>query len=85
MMDGSLMTKKRPWGRIEESLEPGTYTVTAENNYMISEMEISKGIQVSTAGPMGGFNLFFPVAFIIAAISCFAYAILIHCKLSSYE
>lgn len=85
MLDGSLMTKKRLWGRIEQDLPAGDYKMTAKNNYQISDMMIRKGLELTTTGALGGFNLFFPIAFAIAAVICFGYMVLTRVKLSRYQ
>lgn len=79
------MTKKRMWGKIEGNLQPGDYTVVAENNYQIDEMAIHKGIEISTAGILGGFNLFFPVSFGLAGLACIITGIFVHFKLKRVE
>ena len=39
---------KKHWGKIEQDLMPGKYTVTIDNNFDVSEFEGEKYIVLST-------------------------------------
>ena len=85
MLTGSLMTKKRLWGKIEEGLKAGEYSLLTENNYKVHNLGIEKGIQLTTTTVFGGANLFFPVAFLILALISLVYSIVVGQQLDEYE
>lgn len=57
------------WGKIDEDLE-GTYKIKINNSYNVAEFDGNKSIYFSTAGPLGGKNIFLSLSFIIVGI-CF--------------
>jgi hypothetical protein len=58
---------------IREPLKKGTYTLTVNNNFGISN--ITKGVLLTTLGPMGGKNRFLGVASLIWGLACLLFAI----------
>lgn len=44
MKHEALITKYKLWGRIEQPLVKGNYSVVVDNNYHIGELRIKKGI-----------------------------------------
>lgn len=63
---------KKLWGRIEEDLQPGEYTLTVENNYDVDTFGGTKGVVFSTANNFGGKNFILSTLYIIfGSISMF--------------
>lgn len=54
MLDGSLMTKKRVWGVLNNGLKAGDYELLAANNYQMAKMKILKGVLLTTSTIIGG-------------------------------
>ena len=79
------MTKKRLWGKIEGGLKAGEYTLLTENHYKVKDLEIEKGIQLTTTTIFGGASLFFPVTFLILALIALVYSIVVGQQLDEYE
>ena len=75
------MTKKRLWGRVEEGMKSGNYTVLVENNYKVKDFKIIKGIELTTATILGGKNYFFPITFLIFAMVSLGFSIFVGVKL----
>lgn len=84
MLDGSLMTKKRVWGVLNNGLKAGEYTLLAANNYQMAKMKILKGIVLTTSTIMGGKEFFYPIAFGILCLLCIAFIIFLRISFSEY-
>lgn len=52
---------KKLWGKIEEDLDPGNYTLTVFNNYDVSSFAGTKTFFLSTTDSYGGKNTFLAV------------------------
>ena len=48
-------------------------------------MMIHKGVELSTAGPLGGFNLFFPIIFALAGVASLVVGSIVHFKLDKVD
>ncbi len=79
------MTKKKRWGIINNNLKPGKYQLIANNNFMLPDMKLNKGIILSTTNVMGGRQVFYPVVFSICGIVCLVYAIFVWCEFKNYS
>ena len=74
-----LPSFRKHWGRIEQDLEPGEYTITIENKYDISQFSGKKYIVLSTTNAFGGKNnilggLFIGIA-CLGAIFCIVFIV----------
>lgn len=69
------MTKKKKWGVINNNLKAGKYQLIVNNNFMMPDMKLNKGIFLSTATVMGGRQIFYPITFGICALVCLVYAL----------
>ena len=67
------MTKKKLWGRVEQELKKGSYTVLVENNYQVGNLKIGKGVELTSSSILGGRQFFIPVALIVLGIASLAY------------
>ena len=79
------MTKKRLWGRVEEGMKSGNYTLLVENKYKVKDLNIIKGVELTTTTIFGGKNFFFPITFLICGLVCLVYSIYVGYNLDSYE
>ena len=61
---------RKLWGRINEDIPPGNYTLTINNNYNVSYFEGKKSIVLSTANIFGGKNSFIGTLYIIIGSIC---------------
>ena len=52
---------KKPWGRVDIDLEPGTYTLAVTNNYDVSSFDGRKMFFLSTSESYGGKNTFLAI------------------------
>ena len=62
---------RKLWGRIEQDLEPGEYTVIVNNNFPVREFDGGKKVVLSTANAFGGKNTFLAVAYLVVGGVCF--------------
>ena len=67
MRTSGLPNTVKLWGRIDEDLQPGTYTLNIGNNYNVSQWGASKHIDITTLSAVGGKNYILPVMLIIAS------------------
>jgi len=65
MRTAALPSFRKLWGRIEQDLQPGKYTILIGNNYDVSPFEGKKYFAVSTANAFGGKNIFLGVSYIV--------------------
>ena len=65
MRTSGLPDFRKLWGRIEEDLDKGTYTVQVESRYDVSDFDGEKYIVLSTANALGGKNDFLGIAYIV--------------------
>lgn len=85
MLDGALLTKKRVWGIIRNTLKAGDYELHVHNNFIMSDLNLNKGIFLTTSTFIGGKQYFFCVSFGIASLLCVFYAIFIKMRFKMYS
>jgi len=85
MQNQALMTKQRLWGRINQTLTPGKYSLLAENHYKINNMRITKGVKISQSSKLGGKSYSFPIIFALGSIGCIVYAFIFYKKFYSLD
>ncbi len=63
---------RKIWGRIDQPLPEGNYTILIENNYNVSGFNGKKYFVLSQVTAVGGQELFLPIAYLVsAAVSLF--------------
>jgi len=86
MRVAGLPTFRKHWGRIEDGLEKGTYTVTIQNNYDTSKFSGEKHIVFTTVNEFGGKNYLLGIFFIalakLAGVLCVIFLIVYRIKQS---
>ena len=77
MRTSGLPDFKKIWGKIDQDLKAGDYTVEIDNCnfnsnsvYNVKVFDGQKHFVLSTAGPFGGKNLFLAVAYIVVGCIC---------------
>jgi hypothetical protein len=58
----------KPWGRIIETLNPGTYIVNINNNYNASQYNSNKHFRLSSVGLLGAQNYTIPIVMFVFGI-----------------
>ena len=71
---------RKLWGRIEQDINPGTYTVDITNNYDVSGFDGKKYIVLSTANTFGGKNYFLAISYLVVGGLAIGVAILFFIK-----
>lgn len=61
---------RKLWGRINEELHPGNYTLQIVNNYKVSDFKGKKSFVLSTSSFLGGKNTFLGTAYIVLGVIC---------------
>lgn len=76
MRPAGLPNFRKLWGRINEDLEAGTYTIIIKNNFPVSEFEGEKYFVLSTVNAFGGKNSFLGISYICVGGICLIMALL---------
>ena len=66
MSIAGLPTFKKLWGKINHDLHKGTYSVTIQNNYDVSDFDGKKSFIVTTTSNLGGKMSFLGIIALIA-------------------
>ena len=80
-----MITKYKLWGRINQKIPVGKYTLVAKNINHIGDMRISKGIELVVPSKAGGPIYFFPIVFLIMGFMCIGYAIFLRLEMGDYD
>ena len=76
MRTAALPTFRKLYGKIEQDLSGGTYTLSISNLYDVSAFDGKKKIVLSTTNALGGKNDFLGCAYVVVGAICLALAIL---------
>ena len=74
MRTAGLPNFRKLWGRIDETLEPGTYYLKISNNYEVKPFQGQKSFVISTTNALGGKNYFLAVCYITVGTLCMLFA-----------
>ena len=76
MRTAGLPNFRKLWGRIEGDLKAGTYSLTIDNIYDVSDYDGSKMFVISTTNALGGKNFFLAVCYLVVGSLCIVFAII---------
>jgi hypothetical protein len=76
MRTAGLPNFRKLWGRIENKLLKGRYTVLIENNYEVNTFQGNKYFVLSTTNALGGKNYFLAVCYIVVGSLCLIFAVI---------
>lgn len=75
MRTAGLPDFRKLWGKIENDLQPGTYTVQITNRYDVSRFGGTKSFILSTTNVLGGKNYFLAGCYIFVGAMCVIFAV----------
>jgi len=76
MRPAGLPNFRKLWGRIQQDLEVGNYTMYVNNNYPVKGFNGKKYLVFSTVNAFGGKNSFLGISYIVVGSICLLMAIL---------
>lgn len=76
MRPAGLPNFRKLWGRINEDLEPGDYTLKIKNNFDVKSFDGEKYFVLSTVNAFGGKNSFLGISYICVGGICLIMALL---------
>lgn len=76
MRTAGLPNFRKLYGKIEQDLPAGTYTVIVDNKYNVSSFDGSKYFVLSTTNVFGGTNYFLAVCYIVVGALCIMFGII---------
>ena len=74
MRTAGLPNFRKLWGRIENGLPKGKYTVHIDNQFEVSPFQGQKFFVLSTTNALGGKNYFLAVCYIVVGTLCMLFA-----------
>lgn len=77
MRTAGLADFSKLWGRIEQTLDQGTYTMEIVSNYNLAQWGGEKYFILTTNSPVGGQNYLLPIVLLIASVACILAVILL--------
>jgi len=69
-------TFRKLWGRIEQNLEKGRYTLKIKNNFNVREFSGTKSFVLTTVNEFGGKNFYLAMCYIVAGTICMLFALI---------
>jgi hypothetical protein len=70
MRTAGLSNFRKLYGKIEDGLKAGAYTLRISNNYEVESFDGSKTFVVSTTNALGGQNQFLGIVYILVGVLC---------------
>jgi len=74
MRTAGLPNFRKLYGKISDTLQPGTYSVFINNNYDVNGFDGNKSIVLSTTNALGGKNYFLAVCYLVVGSLCLVFA-----------
>lgn len=74
MRTAGLPNFRKLWGKINDKLEPGEYTVKINNQFEVAPFQGRKFFVLSTTNALGGKNYFLAVCYIVVGTLCMLFA-----------
>jgi hypothetical protein len=76
MRTAGLPNFRKLWGKIDQELAAGSYTVEIANDYKVSDFSGTKSFVLSTTNMLGGRNYFLAVCYIVVGALCIVFAVI---------
>jgi hypothetical protein len=76
MRTAGLPNFRKLYGKLNEDLKAGSYTLSIKNNYNVASFGGSKHFVLSTTNFLGGQNYFLAVCYIIVGALCIMFGII---------
>jgi hypothetical protein len=76
MRPAGLPDFRKLWGRINTTLNPGTYQLIINNNYPVASFNGKKSFVLSTVNIFGGRNNFLGISYLVVGFICLIMALL---------
>jgi len=76
MRTAGLPNFRKLWGRIDDGLEQGQYSLTIVNKYDVSQFDGKKSYVFSTTNALGGKNYFLAICYLVVGSLCIVFAII---------
>lgn len=76
MRTAGLPNFRKLYGRLENGLKAGDYTMKINNNYDVSSFEGKKSFVLSTTNALGGKNYFLAICYIVVGSLCIVFSII---------
>jgi hypothetical protein len=74
MRTAGLPNFRKLWGRIDNGLEMGKYTLEVDNQFQVKPFQGQKSFVLSTTNALGGKNYFLAVCYITVGTLCMLFA-----------
>lgn len=76
MRTAGLPNFRKLWGRLDDGIKKGTYTVVIQNSYDVNGFEGNKSFVLSTTNALGGKNYFLAICYIVVGSLCLIFAVI---------
>lgn len=76
MRTAGLPDFRKLWGRFNNGLKAGTYTLGVYNQYDVASFGGSKSWVLSTTNAFGGKNYFLAICYLVVGSLCFVFALI---------
>jgi hypothetical protein len=76
MRTAGLPNFRKLWGKIEDGLVAGSYSLSTTNSYDVESFEGRKTFVLSTTNALGGKNYFLAICYIVVGALCLIFAII---------
>ena len=80
-----MISKYKLWGKIDQPLKKGNYSIVIHDVYKIGNLKIKKGVDLIIPSRLGGPIYFYPVVFMIMGIFCIVYALYVKYSIGDYD
>lgn len=67
---------RKLWGKIDQTMSKGTYTLLIQNNYDVKLYDGKKTFVLSNTNAFGGRNLFLSICYLVVGALCILFAII---------
>lgn len=80
-----MINKYRLWGRIDQTVPAGNYSLVVNDIYHIGALKLEKSFSLVKPSNIGGPVYFYPITFCVMGAMCIIYAIYLKVTLNDYD